>query len=119
MTERRLLHDNKVQEKWVRCPTCRQYTDVGNIAYVDDRQSESCNSSLLQTIQDHEKLESSVVVQGSYGTKVFFLLVSSYKLQNLEITCMPTFSNSIISYKAPVQYYMLLQYMCERESTVG
>lgn len=90
MTEQRRLHDNKVQEKWVRCPTCRQHTDVGNIAYVDDRQSESSNSPPLPVIQDHEKCEASIVVQGSYGTKVFFLTMACNKLQNLERTCMTT-----------------------------
>ncbi|XP_015877624.2 uncharacterized protein LOC107414045 isoform X2 [Ziziphus jujuba] len=70
MTEWRLLRNNKGQDKWVRCPTCRQRTDVGNIAYVDDRQNESSNSSPLQTLQDNEKCEASIVVQGSYGTKI-------------------------------------------------
>lgn len=85
MTERRLLHDNKVQDKWLKCPTCRQHTDVGNIAYVDDRQNESSNSSLLQTLQDNEKHEASIVVQGSYSTKVFFHLAICTKLESLEI----------------------------------
>lgn len=69
MTEQRAL-DNKFQNKWVMCPTCRQHTDFGNIAYVDDRQNESCNASVLNTIQGHEKCEASVIVQGSYGTKI-------------------------------------------------
>ncbi|KAL4386995.1 hypothetical protein GQ457_09G025140 [Hibiscus cannabinus] len=30
---------NKSQNKWVMCPTCRQHTDVGNIALADDRQN--------------------------------------------------------------------------------
>lgn len=52
--------------KWVMCPTCRQHTDEGNIAYVDDGKmrlsskfSGECDTS-----------EDSIVVQGSYGTKV-------------------------------------------------
>lgn len=73
MTERRALH-NKFKDKWVMCPTCRQHTDFGNIAYVDDRQNESCNSSVLNTIQGLEKCEASMIVQGSYGTKVCFVL---------------------------------------------
>lgn len=81
MTEWRLLRNNKGQDKWVRCPTCRQRTDVGNIAYVDDRQNESSNSSPLQTLQDNEKCEASIVVQGSYGTKVFFHLGFCNKLE--------------------------------------
>ncbi|XP_024025293.1 E3 ubiquitin-protein ligase SHPRH isoform X2 [Morus notabilis] len=70
MTERRILQDNKIQNKWVKCPTCRQHTDVGNIAYVDDRQNENCDSSLLHTTDGPENLGSSIVVQGSYGTKI-------------------------------------------------
>ena len=81
MTEKNMLHNNKVQESRVRCPTCRQPTDVGNIAYVDDSKSESNNSSLLRTIQVHENSEASVVVQGSYGTKVCFLLLPCNQLQ--------------------------------------
>ncbi|XP_062092301.1 uncharacterized protein LOC133798119 isoform X2 [Humulus lupulus] len=69
MTEQRILRDNKVHDKWVKCPTCRQHTDVGNIAYVDDSQSESSNSSMIHTIEGLENSAASIVVQGSYGTK--------------------------------------------------
>uniref|UniRef100_A0A2P2MDB4 RING-type domain-containing protein n=1 Tax=Rhizophora mucronata TaxID=61149 RepID=A0A2P2MDB4_RHIMU len=69
MTEQR-LHDNKFQPKWIMCPTCRQHTDFGNIAYADDRREETCNSSTSQTVEDCEKHEPSVRVQGSYGTKI-------------------------------------------------
>lgn len=65
MTERRSVHETL--EKWVMCPICRQPTDVRNIAYADDRR----NSSSLG--QDHKETEASLVVQGSYGTKVSFL----------------------------------------------
>ncbi|XP_057989897.1 uncharacterized protein LOC110633932 isoform X2 [Hevea brasiliensis] len=68
MTEQR-QHDNKFQRKWVMCPTCRQHTDFGNIAYADDRQDKSCNSAMLNTVQDCEKCEASLTVQGSYGSK--------------------------------------------------
>ncbi|PON48604.1 Cdk-activating kinase assembly factor [Trema orientale] len=70
MTELRIRRENKVQDKWVKCPTCRQHTDVGNIAYVDDRQSESSDSSLINTIEGLENGAASIVVQGSYGTKI-------------------------------------------------
>lgn len=74
MTEQRLLHDNKVQNEWVMCPTCRQHTDIGNIAFADDRQNKSCDSAMLNGVQGHEICEESLTVQGSYGTKVSFLL---------------------------------------------
>ena len=75
MTEQRILKDKKVHDKWVKCPTCRQHTDVGNIAYVDDRQSESSPPSLMHTIEGLENSAASIVVQGSYGTKVYFFLL--------------------------------------------
>ncbi|CAI0457309.1 unnamed protein product [Linum tenue] len=58
------------QPKWVMCPTCRQRTDYGNIAYVDDRQEKSSGSDNSPTSQDCEKGEASLAVQGSYGTKL-------------------------------------------------
>lgn len=70
ITEWRLLNDKKVQDKWVKCPTCRQHTDVGNIAYADDGQSESSCSSMLHATQSREKGEASITVKGSYGTKI-------------------------------------------------
>ncbi|GKU91240.1 hypothetical protein SLEP1_g5140 [Rubroshorea leprosula] len=69
MTEQRLPHDNKSQKKWVMCPICRQHTDVGNIAYIDDRETKVCNSALPPTNQGGEG-EASLIVQGSYGTKI-------------------------------------------------
>ncbi|KAL9344943.1 hypothetical protein Peur_062618 [Populus x canadensis] len=68
MTERK-MHDNRFQRKWVMCPTCRQHTDFGNIAYADDRRDKSCSSAMLDAIQGCEKTEASLAVQGSYGTK--------------------------------------------------
>uniref|UniRef100_A0A803NY48 E3 ubiquitin-protein ligase SHPRH n=1 Tax=Cannabis sativa TaxID=3483 RepID=A0A803NY48_CANSA len=70
MTEQRILRDNKVHDKWVKCPTCREHTDVGNIAYVDDSQSDSSNSSMIDTIEGLESSAAAIVVQGSYGTKI-------------------------------------------------
>ncbi|KAI5555096.1 hypothetical protein BDE02_19G058500 [Populus trichocarpa] len=69
MTERK-MHDNRFQRKWVMCPTCRQHTDFGNIAYADDKRDKSCSSAMLDAIQGCEKTEASLAVQGSYGTKV-------------------------------------------------
>ncbi|KAH9702948.1 RING-finger DEAD-like helicase PHD and SNF2 domain-containing protein [Citrus sinensis] len=45
-------------------------TDIGNIAYADDRQDKSCNSDMPHGVQDCEKGEESFTVQGSYGTKI-------------------------------------------------
>jgi len=73
MTERK-MHDNRFQRKWVMCPTCRQHTDFGNIAYADNRRDKSCSSAMLDAIQGCEKTEVSLAVQGSYGTKVYFLI---------------------------------------------
>lgn len=70
MTEQRLVHHGKIQDKWIMCPTCRRHTDFANIAYAYDEQNKLCNSALLDTVQDHEKSEASLTVQGSYGTKV-------------------------------------------------
>lgn len=83
MTEKRLVHHGKFQDKWLMCPTCRQHTDVGNIAYADDRQTKSCDSAELYTVQSLEKSEASVIVQGSYGTKVCFLSTALYLLYML------------------------------------
>ncbi|XP_038722963.1 E3 ubiquitin-protein ligase SHPRH isoform X2 [Tripterygium wilfordii] len=69
MSERKTQND-KMQSKWIMCPTCRQHSDFGNIAYADDRQNESCDCGMLHTIQGCEKCEASIIVQGSYGTKI-------------------------------------------------
>ncbi|GMH27024.1 hypothetical protein Nepgr_028867 [Nepenthes gracilis] len=63
MTEHRLVLNSKQQNKWVMCPTCRQHSDFGNIAFADDRQNRS-------SIQRSENSEESVIVKGSYGTKI-------------------------------------------------
>ncbi|XP_022745300.1 E3 ubiquitin-protein ligase SHPRH isoform X3 [Durio zibethinus] len=69
MTEQSLRHGTKSRNKWVMCPTCRQHTDVVNIALADDRQI-SPNSAILHTIQGGDNCEASLTVQGSYGTKI-------------------------------------------------
>ncbi|KAL9315887.1 hypothetical protein ACSQ67_016888 [Phaseolus vulgaris] len=68
MTEKRL--QNSKVHNWVMCPTCRQHTDFGNIAYAVDSQNESSNLSVLHTIDSSEKCEASISVKGSYGTKI-------------------------------------------------
>lgn len=77
MTEKGLRHGNKSQNKWVMCPTCRQHTDVGNIALADDRQT-SPNSAMLHTFQGGDSCEELFTVQGSYGTKVLFCIFLSF-----------------------------------------
>lgn len=73
MTEKRLKHSKT--HTWVMCPTCRQHTDYRNIAYAVDAQKESPNSSMLHTIDNCEKHEASITVEGSYGTKVFYRII--------------------------------------------
>ncbi|CAJ1970559.1 unnamed protein product [Sphenostylis stenocarpa] len=68
MTEKRL--ENSKLHNWVMCPTCRQHTDFGNIAYAVDSQNESSNLSVLHTIDSSDKCEESISVKGSYGTKI-------------------------------------------------
>ncbi|MED6124025.1 hypothetical protein PIB30_055145, partial [Stylosanthes scabra] len=68
MTENRLQH-SKVHN-WVMCPTCRQHTDFGSIAYAVDAQNESPNSTMSNTLDNCEKSEASIIVKGSYGTKI-------------------------------------------------
>ena len=41
--------------------------------HFDDKQYESCNSSIVNAIDGPENWGSYIVVQGSYGTKVYFL----------------------------------------------
>ncbi|XP_052107843.1 uncharacterized protein LOC107459335 [Arachis duranensis] len=68
MTENRLQH-SKIHN-WVMCPTCRQHTDFGSIAYAVDAQKESSNSVTPNTLDNCEKSEASITVKGSYGTKI-------------------------------------------------
>lgn len=74
MTEERLQHSKT--HNWVMCPTCRQHTDFGNIAYAVDAQKESPNSSMLHTTDSCGKHEASITVKGSYGTKVFYCVAT-------------------------------------------
>lgn len=65
LSEQRLTQHGKSQDKWVLCPTCRQHTDFGNIAFADDRQKITDSS-----LPGGENSEASIIVQGSYGTKI-------------------------------------------------
>lgn len=66
MSERRNNYHGKSREKWVMCPTCRQHTEFGNIAYVDERQNKTPDAS----VHTFESSEASVTVNGSYSTKI-------------------------------------------------
>ncbi|OWM87325.1 hypothetical protein CDL15_Pgr022436 [Punica granatum] len=67
MTEHKLANAEGVQKKWVMCPTCRQHTEFANIAFADDRQD---NSGGLHNLQGDHDNEASIIVHGSYGTKI-------------------------------------------------
>lgn len=70
MTEQLTVSYGKSQGKWVHCPTCRQRTDFGNIAFIDDRQNKSGDHDIPIKFQDHDKSEICLQVKGSYGTKI-------------------------------------------------
>ncbi|CAI9091902.1 OLC1v1027013C1 [Oldenlandia corymbosa var. corymbosa] len=63
MTERRFGHHGK---NWVMCPTCRQHSDYGSIAFADDRSEASRASSSVACANS----EMNVTVEGSYSTKI-------------------------------------------------
>lgn len=68
MIDQRRIQCRGFQSAWVHCPTCRIRTDFGNIAYVDDGQQISSMQNLEKSPEDY------INVQGSYSTKVKFLL---------------------------------------------
>lgn len=68
MTEHKLSHAEDFQKKWLMCPKCRQRTDFANIAFADDRQN-NLSTSVDNKSRD-STTETSITVQGSYGTKV-------------------------------------------------
>ncbi|XP_058207401.1 uncharacterized protein LOC131320657 isoform X5 [Rhododendron vialii] len=72
MTEGSPVHHGKTHAKWVMCPTCRQHTDYGNIAFADDGQNRSDSSFQGRENSElgHENSEASITVHGSYGTKI-------------------------------------------------
>lgn len=57
-------------QKWVMCPTCRQHTDLEHIAYVDERKDKCGSIGFSNTFQVKDIPESSIRVNGSYGTKI-------------------------------------------------
>ncbi|KAL6657357.1 hypothetical protein ACP70R_005137 [Stipagrostis hirtigluma subsp. patula] len=52
------------RKKWIMCPTCRQRTDLENVAFVVEKNSDQADKSA------EDLSESTISVQGSYGTKV-------------------------------------------------
>ncbi|CAL9111471.1 unnamed protein product [Musa textilis] len=70
MTDHAVVHSGKNQRKWITCPTCRQRTDFGNIAYVDEKQNKGSDSRLSNTFNSKAESENSITVKGSYGTKI-------------------------------------------------
>ncbi|XP_071734356.1 uncharacterized protein [Rutidosis leptorrhynchoides] len=68
MMESRINYPGKSHKKWVMCPTCRQHTEYGNVAYVDDTQ----NNNAPDDVSDHtfSPSEDSVTINGSYSTKI-------------------------------------------------
>ncbi|ERN04198.1 E3 ubiquitin-protein ligase SHPRH isoform X1 [Amborella trichopoda] len=70
MTEGSVFPNGRSQGKWVMCPTCRQQTVFGNIAFVDDSISGASDLGSPDKCQDQEKSENSICVHGSYGTKI-------------------------------------------------
>ncbi|XP_072974603.1 uncharacterized protein [Typha angustifolia] len=70
MSERAIEHSGKSRQKWITCPTCRQRTEFENIAYVVEKQNRNGDVANLGAFQAETLLESSIVVQGSYGTKI-------------------------------------------------
>lgn len=63
MTEQAATKFGK-RKKWIMCPTCRQRTDLENVAFVVEKHSEKAEKSA------EDLAESTISVQGSYGTKV-------------------------------------------------
>lgn len=72
MTELAVVRSGKCPRKWIMCPTCRQRTDIENIAYVAEKQNTGDALRMSDSCQIEDMPESSILVQGSYGTKVFF-----------------------------------------------
>nr|TKW36527.1 hypothetical protein SEVIR_2G446300v2 [Setaria viridis] len=62
MTEQAATQFGKAK-KWIMCPTCRQRTDLENVAFVVEKHSDKAEKST-------EDQESTISVQGSYGTKI-------------------------------------------------
>lgn len=74
MMEKLPIHIGKSQGKWVPCPTCRQCTNLENIAYAVDKQNKAFDCGMPTKFQGPYASEISVHVKGSYGTKVCYVL---------------------------------------------
>lgn len=76
MSERGMSQADK---KWMMCPTCRQPTEYGNVAFVDDEQKPPDVS-----VTAFKTSEASVTVNGSYSTKVYssilYILFNAFRL---------------------------------------
>nr|CAD1829183.1 unnamed protein product [Ananas comosus var. bracteatus] len=70
MSERALGHSGKYGQKWIMCPSCRQRTDFENIAYVVEKKNKETSPTSLNSHQTENVSESSIIVKGSYGTKI-------------------------------------------------
>ncbi|XP_008782680.2 E3 ubiquitin-protein ligase SHPRH isoform X1 [Phoenix dactylifera] len=70
LTEVAVVHSGKCPRKWIVCPTCRQRTDIENIAYVAEKQSTGDALRMSDACQIEDASERSILVQGSYGTKI-------------------------------------------------
>ena len=94
MTERWKNLHGKSHNKWVMCPTCRQHTENGNVAFVDDMHTKSPDAS----VSTFRSSEASVNVKGSYSTKVYvrvhFLLFFN-NVNQIVISCTKCFTSSI------------------------
>ncbi|KAI3720920.1 hypothetical protein L2E82_31919 [Cichorium intybus] len=66
MMERGMNSQGKPDKQWVMCPTCRQHTEHGNIAFVDDEQTKPPDVS----VPAFKTSDASVTVHGSYSTKI-------------------------------------------------
>ncbi|ONM60590.1 zinc ion binding [Zea mays] len=62
MTEQTAAQFGK-RKQWIMCPTCRQRTDIENIAFVVEKPWDKHEKSI------EDLAESTISVQGSYGTK--------------------------------------------------
>ncbi|XP_021309524.1 E3 ubiquitin-protein ligase SHPRH isoform X2 [Sorghum bicolor] len=62
MTEQTAAQFGK-RKKWIMCPTCRQRTDIENVAFVVEKAWDKPEKST------EDLAESTISVQGSYGTK--------------------------------------------------
>nr|CAB3458988.1 unnamed protein product [Digitaria exilis] len=81
MTEQAATQFGK-RKKWIMCPTCRQHTDIENVAFVVEKHSDKAEKSA------EDLAEGTISVQGSYGTKVKKTIEESiFKLNRSRAVC--------------------------------